>query len=45
VVKDNAHEPIIDPGLFERVQAKLKSRVITIGCHPRFQTPAFSPVM
>jgi site-specific DNA recombinase len=31
VVKGNAHEPILDVGLFERVQAMLKSRVITMG--------------
>ncbi|PWU05835.1 MAG: hypothetical protein C5B51_13635 [Terriglobia bacterium] len=31
VVKEDAHEPIVDRGLFERVQAMLKSRVITMG--------------
>lgn len=31
VVKQNAHEPIIDIGLFECVQAKMKTKVTTIG--------------
>jgi hypothetical protein len=31
VVKENAHDPIIDTDLFERVQATRKSKVITIG--------------
>lgn len=31
VVKHNAHEPIVERALFERVQSTLKNRVITIG--------------
>lgn len=31
IIKENAHEPIVDRGLFERVQAIRRSKVITIG--------------
>ena len=37
IVKENAHEPIIDRGLFERVQAIRQSKVVTIG--RTFQRP------